>query len=128
MEKRKTSLFTQASLQPTAIGALWAKPSLPGPRPGLWPAHANRHAQHAHGTRSPHEATARAAPWQARHRLNDSGNPELLNRKWSPGNGLHMTRRGPRRGGREGGAHQRSHSKMARVDEEEAPVRDRRSG
>jgi hypothetical protein len=46
-ETWKTSLFSQASLQPTATGAPWAKPSLPGPQPGLWSAHANGNAQHA---------------------------------------------------------------------------------
>jgi hypothetical protein len=101
-EKWKTSLFTQASLQPIATGAPWAKPSLPGLWLGLWPAHFYGHAQRAHGVRSPCVAAARAAPWRARHQLNDDGNSELFEGKRSPGDGLHMATWEPRKGGGKG--------------------------
>jgi hypothetical protein len=120
-EKWKTSLFTQASLQPIATGAPWAKPSLPGLWLGLWPAHFYGHAQRAHGVRSPCVAAARAAPWRARHQLNDDGNPELFEGKRSPGDGLDMATWEPRKGGGEGVL-------TERVDGEEAPVRGWGSG
>jgi hypothetical protein len=72
---------------------------------------------------------ARVAPWRARRRLNDGGNPELFEGKRSQGDGLHVATRESRSGDREGVAHRISHfySSM-RVDGEEVPVMGRRSG
>jgi hypothetical protein len=86
----ENSLITQASLQPKATGNPSAKPSLPGPRLGLWPAHATG-ALPSMRTAQRSMAWPRLAhpPWRAHRPTNDGGNIELFEGKWLPGDGLH---------------------------------------
>jgi hypothetical protein len=70
---------------------------------GLWPVQASGHCQCAHDARSPRVAAARAASWRARRRLNDSGDPKLIE---GPGDGLLVATGETKSGGQEGCAHQ----------------------
>jgi hypothetical protein len=73
---------------------------------------------------SPCMAVARAALWRAHRRLNDGGDPELIEGKQSPSDGVLTATREPRSGGRERGAHRgRGLCGDARADGEAAPVR-----
>jgi hypothetical protein len=68
------------------------------------------------------------AQWRAHRRLNDGGNPEQIEGKWSLDIDLHATTRKPRRGGQEGGAHRgRRFCNGARANGEESSMRGRRS-
>jgi hypothetical protein len=106
LKNGKTPLFVRASLQPTTARAPWAKHSLPGPRPGFWPAHAIGALPSVHTASSLHaQPRPKRAPWRSHQRLNDGGNLELFEGNQSQDDDLHAATQKPIREGRKSMAH-----------------------